>query len=201
MFEFLLALFGGISYAGKIYSDNAKVSAERLRTIKAIELNKIIGNNVKASYELQESIKGRILGGKSADKILEELHDDLRFVFGEDVDITKSFHLPIGRVGRDFIRAGSDAYWAYHLLLSHQGKVDDDTYDFGFCLGGTRTVEKDIRFCHRIEQNLNRNGAGLKLYLQPKYSTYTKSYDWNPCAKYMVFEHQLYSRALGKRLW
>jgi len=205
MFEFFIALFGGLFYTGKILSDKSKINKAEHDFNERAELDKAIRKDVEASYEQCEAVKNKLLSGKFIDEVYKELEDDFKFVYGDDFDITKGLYLCKGqKMPSSMVTTecrNRKYYWAYNLLLSHQGKADWDAFAFGFILGGIQTVEDDIRFCQRIEQNLNDNGVGLKLYLNPKYSTYTKSYDYSPCAKYMVFEHQLVRKEIGKRLW
>ena len=185
MFEFFIALFGGLFYTSKLLSDKSKINDAERSFNEGVELDKVIRKEVETSADVVESIRRKVYKTTFAD-MKDELKDDLIFVYGENYES---------------VCKGISNYWACNLLLSHIGKVDWDAFAYGFQLGGEKTVAEDIRFCQRIEQNLNNNGIGLKLYLKPKYSTYTKSYDYNPCAKHMVFEHKLFNKSLGKRLW
>jgi len=204
MFEFFLALFGGLFYSGKLSSDKSKVEKQKKSATQRIEQDADIGKRIVVTNEAKESVINRLTCGDYTEDIYEELRENLEFVF-ETSDVKKSFLVPTVKIRPDAIlRDTSNVYWAYHLLLSHIGKVDWITYSFGFQLGGEQTVNRDIRFCQRIEYNLSKCNGGyddLKLFLNPKYSTYTNDYDWKPCAKTMVFEHQLVRKELGKRLW
>lgn len=185
MFEFFIALFGGLFYTGKILSDKSKIDEAERDFNESVELDKAIRKEVEAPADVVASVKQKVYKTTFAE-LRNELKDDLMFVYGENYET---------------VCKGITNYWAYNLLLSHMGKADWDAFAFGFQLGGEKTISNDIKFCQRIEQNLNDNGVGLKLYLNPKYSTYTKSYDYSPCAKHMVFEHKLFKKSLGKRLW
>lgn len=203
MFDFFIALFGSLFYGKKIASENSKVKAFERNTKEQTELNNSIRAKIEASSELSQATKDRLLKGKCVNEIYNELKDDFKFVYGENVDIEKELRLPSNYKLTEksiFDSPNKKYYWAYNLLLSHQGKVDWRVYSYGFQLGGTNTLEIDIKFCQRIEQNLNGNNVGIKLYLKPQYSTLSETYDWSPCAKTMVFEHQLFE-GNGKRLW
>lgn len=211
MFEFFIALFGGLFYSNKFMSEKSQRREADRQFNEHWKLNESIGQMIVASPELRKEVKDRLFKLRSKtteyiDAIYDELEDDFKSVFGEDVDIRKKLRLMTGantNADKVLYNAPNRIYcWAYLLLLSHKGKVDDAlAYSHGFQLGGKDTLDRDIRFCQRIEQNLNDNGVGVRLYFEPKYSPDTKTYNHDPCAQRLVFEHQVYNKSISRRLW
>lgn len=183
--DFFIAFFGGLFYLCKIVYDKTIIQREEKKFQDYSRYDDAIRANIEASYELSESIKQKLIKTPKNDMI-DELKDDLMFVYGENYKSVCKY-VPY--------------YWAYNLLLSRLGKVDDEAFMFGFRIGGKDTFQEDIKFCQRIERNLDDHNVGLKLFLKPKYSPYTKSYDYEPYYKDMVFEYKLFDPQLGKRLW
>lgn len=211
MFEFFIALFGGLFYSGKFMSEKSQCKEADKQFNERCKLNESIGKMVVASPELQKEVRDRLFKcrGKSQEHIeaiYDELRDDFEFAFGKPVNMSEVLWLSTVanmNQGKMLYKAPNRLYcWAYKLLLSHKGKVDDTlAYSNGFQLGSKDTLERDIRFCQRIEQNLNANGVGVKLYFEPKYSPDTKTYNQDPCAQRLVFEHQVYNKSISRRLW
>lgn len=210
MFEIFIALFGGLYYSGKLISEKLQhMEAERQYNERQ-KLDESFDKMVAASPELKREVRDRLFKcyGKSQEHIeaiYDELRDDFEFAFGKPVDMSKVLCLLTMNMnqGEMLHEVPNRTYrWAYELLLSHKGKVDETlTYPFGFQLGGENTLERDIRFCQRIEHNLNVNGVGVKLYFEPRYDPYTKTYIQNPCGQRLVFEHQVYNKNNSRRLW
>ena len=210
MFEFFIALFGGLCYAGKFMSEKSQYKEADRQFNERNKLNESIGKMAVASPELQKEVRDRLFKcrGKSKEHIeaiYDELRDDFEFAFGKPVDMSKVLWLSDTNMnqGEMLYKAPNRIYcWAYELLLSHKGKVDNIlAYSHGFQLGGKDTVERDIRFCQRIEQNLNANGVGVKLYFEPTSNPYTQPSNQNPCAQQLVFEHQVYNKSISRILW
>lgn len=187
MFDFLIALFGGLYYGGKIASDRAfkQASDQRFRNYQALDAE--IRRKVEATYEEERAIKERLLCGKYADEIYDELHDDLVFIFG-DVDLRRKFYIPnkirFGELGG----VRSNTYWAFQLLLAHQGKISSVSYSCGFPLGGIDDTQERIKLCQRIEYNLQKHHSDLRLVLNVGVRDDERKY--NPCAKNMILEHK-----------
>ena len=64
MFEFFIALFGGLFYTGKILSDKSKIYKAEHDFNERAELDKAIRKEVEASYEQCEAVKNKLLSGK-----------------------------------------------------------------------------------------------------------------------------------------
>ena len=93
MFEFFIALFGGLFYFGKLMSEKSQCKeADRLYNAR-IKLDETIGNMVVASPELRKEVGDRLFKcrGKSQEyieAIYDELRDDFEFAFGKPVDMS-----------------------------------------------------------------------------------------------------------------
>lgn len=188
MFEFFLALFGGTYLGAKLLSERSAIKSFDEKCDKHRKIDEEYEQLLVAPYELREEVKKRILSGNNVNEIYEELKDDLMFVFGENY--REKFFLPWFRVYGDIGDLRHSKYWAYHLLLSHKGKVDCFTYSHGFPIGGIEDKDKNIKICQRIEYNLQLNGINTRLVMRP--GTADDERRWNPCGKDIIFEHKLY---------
>lgn len=206
MIDFFIALFGGIFYGTKLLSERLSNSEYNRRSEERKNINESMKQKIVASEELSQEAKEKafLTKGKTAEyirSVYEELEDDFKFVFGDDVDIKNLLYLDHNINYNTTLVNRSVHALAYELLLSHKGKVDWGPYIMGFQLGGSNTIERDIRFYQRLEHNLNANGAGVKFYFEPKYSPDTKKYDYDPCYRCLVLEHQVINKNVSKRLW
>lgn len=201
--DFFIALFGGIYLLWQCASDKIKSNNSKLEYESYRKYSEDIAKIVVASGEEAYEAKQRLLGGKCVDEVYDELEEDFKFVYGQDCDIRKILPLPknYSLVACPFKNYTRNDFWAYSLLLAHQGKVYKSSYDFGYQLGGIDHYKNHIKFCQLIEKHLNEHNKNLKLYLEPKYSTYTKSYNMNPMAQVVKFEHQIYKYSPKIRLW
>lgn len=189
MFDFFIALFGGLFMGKKVASDNRSVKQYERKAEDSKKMNEDFRVRVGASHELEQEIAARILSGTETDAIYTELEEDLQFILG-DASLRRKFAIPTrprhGGIGdyRD------PAYWALQLLLAHKGKVSWNAYLYGFPIGGEAEKDRNIKICQRIEYNLQANGVDVRLVLKP--GTKNDNLRWNPCGKNIIFEHQLY---------
>jgi|GEM_PF-5708778 len=179
MIDFFIALFG-VLFCGSI------ISSERISKIESSKhfqyysaFDKEIGKQIKATAEYENAVKERLLCGKFAEQIYYELRADLDFIFGK-ADIKRVFPLPRFRCNK-LGDLRSPYYWAYLLLLSHQGKILRFEYMYGFPLGGANSKEQNIRICQRIEYNLRQHHNGIRLLLNTGLIDDTSKFD--SCAK------------------
>lgn len=168
MIDFFIALFGGIFYGTKLLSERLSNSEYNRRSEERKNINKLMEQKIVASKELSQEAKEKafLTKGKTAEyirSVYEELEDDFKFVFGNDVDIKNLLYLDYN-INYDTTLVNRSVHvLAYEFLLSHKGKVDCEPYIMGFRLGGSNTIERDIKFYQRLEHNLNANGAGVIL--------------------------------------
>ena len=85
MFEFFIALFGGLFYTGKLLSDRSKINDAERSFNEGVELDKVIRKEVETSADVVESIRRKVYKTTFAD-MKDELKDDLIFVYGENYE-------------------------------------------------------------------------------------------------------------------
>ena len=95
MFEFFIALFGGLFYTGKILSDKSKINKAEHDFNERAELDKAIRKEVEAPAEVVASIKKKVYRTTFAE-LREELKDDLKFVYGENTKLYAKVYRTIG---------------------------------------------------------------------------------------------------------
>ena len=176
MFEFFIALFGGIFYGNKYSKEKSSMikADKRLEDIFIKRAN--LQKELEASNDLSDKIKNYIACGRNYDTICKELENEFKYIFGvkwKDIltippDCSCTFSLP-----------SEHGYWVYHLLLAKQGKMDNWAILSGYPIGGIKDKDMNIKFAQCIEFVLNEQGKDIKLALElDKSLNITSS---NPC--------------------
>ena len=166
MFELFIALFGGLSIAGKCACDNRKSREADYR----IEMWKQRKNDIDSRYvadlETRERIKEYIRCGKHFEDICNALCDDLRYVFG--ADWKSKLQIPKGYAWKALaLYPDRHEYWIYHLLLAKQGKIDIFVSSRGYSIGGIYSKDMCVKFAECIEGRLLNAGVkGIRLALE-----------------------------------
>lgn len=179
MFEFFIALFGGIYYLSKYTNDKAKDKAYRVKFEEKMELQKNIRTRYEADEKLCRWAKRMILSGENYDKICEWFAEDLKYTFGTDwkSKLVIPHEYPSFHSVDDFpTNIQYHITWVYHLVLAKHGKIDPSVIWNGFKLGYTdEDVHVNTRFAECVElQLLNAGVENVRFALE--LSPYTS---WN----------------------
>jgi len=188
MLEFFIALFGGTYYANKFAKERSKNKAFEKKSSEHIEFNRMLGERVRASHNLEKEVEDIINNHDEIDAVYNMIADNLLCIFGENyrMDFIISPFNTFTRTTFDI----SNGYWAKQLILSKKGKAGNYEYTFGYPLGRESEVEVSLKICRQIEKNLQDARTGLRLVLKPGVTSDPSR--WNPCGKSMIFEHQLF---------
>lgn len=166
MFEFFIALFGGLFYGNKYSNEKAKLKAFDERQ-KAYSLTRDdIEARYVANYELEKWAKDFISSGQHFEDICNWFAEDFRYVFGSDWK-NKLRIPPVYPAPRTYMEANSHGTWVYHLLLARKGKIDHGVPGFGYPIGGINEKDMTIKFAECIEgQLLNAGVRDIRLALE-----------------------------------
>ena len=132
MFEFFIALFGGLFYGNKYSNEKAKLKAYDDRQSAWMSTLESIQSRYVASAELERWAKDFILKGDHFEDICNWFAEDFRYVFG--ANWKDKLRIPPKAPVLDPKVYKNDAYsfsvpanhitWVYHLLLAKKGKID-----------------------------------------------------------------------------
>lgn len=181
MFEFFIALFGGLFYGNKYSNEKSKLKAyDERRAIHEATYNDVQSRYV-ASYETERWAKDFVSSGEHYDEICSWFAEEFRYVLGKDwkekLRIPTKF-LPMSCIyGKQYPWSMPSAHimWVYHLLLAKQGKIDHGVPGFGYPIGGINDKDTSIKFAECIEgQLLNAGVRGVRLALELDYICSTK---------------------------
>ena len=175
MFEFFIALFGGLFYGNKYSNEKAKLKAYDDRQNAWMSTLESIQSRYVASTELERWAKGFILKGDHFDDICNWFAEDFRYVFG--ANWKDKLRIPPKAPILDPKVYKNDAYsfsvpanhitWVYHLLLAKKGKIDHNIPFSGYGVGGIDDKNMTIKFAECIEgQLLNAGVRGIRLALE-----------------------------------
>lgn len=184
MFNLFIALFGGLYYAGKYAEEKSKIKATASRN----QIFETINNTVNNYNVIQEN-KPRDM--KKALSMVEEIGEDLEFVFGKDwLDIYQK-----RRIFNDFDsykllcsnyhpcdNATVDHRWtlwaiAYNIWLSKRGYITDTEYfpqthidginymkdDYPFLVDNAKEII--LKMFRVVEKNIQKKHPDLNLSL------------------------------------
>lgn len=173
MFEFFIALFGGLFYGIKYSNEKSKLkSYDEQRAIHEATYNYIQSSYV-ASYETEQWAKDFASSGEHYDEICSWFAEEFRYVLGKDwnekLRIPTKF-LPMSCIyGKQYpwLMPSAHIMWVYHLLLAKQGKIDHGVPGFGYPIGGINDKNTSIKFAECIERRLIQAGANdIRLVLE-----------------------------------
>ena len=167
MFEFFLALFGGLFYGKKYSGAKTKLKAYDDRRNVWISTLEDIQSRYVASMELERGVKDLILKGNHFEDICNWLSEDFRYVFG--ANWKDKLSIPPRAPVLDPETYKNDAYsfsipanhitWVYHLLLAKKGKIDHKIPLNGYDIGGMADKDMTIKFAECIEGRLLKAGV------------------------------------------
>lgn len=175
MFEFFIALFGGIYYGGKYAKEKSQKRASddwrknRDATIGSLRLR------YEANYELEKWAEDFVASGKHYDEICEWFADDFQYVFGNDwktklkipqQGFPTMVHL-YGKQEYHWRMPSAHVMWVCNLLLAKKGKMSYWVITWGFPVGGIYEKDMSIKFVERIERQLMNAGVqGVRFALE-----------------------------------
>lgn len=130
MFELFIALFGGLIYGSKYFSEKAKMKAYGERQAVHQAIYNDVQSRYVASYETEQWAKDFISSGEHYDDICNWFAEDFQYVLGKDwkekLHIPKKF-LPIsciyGKQSYPWSMPSAHVMWAYHLLLAKKVRL------------------------------------------------------------------------------
>lgn len=177
MFEFFIALFGGLFYLCKYCNEKFKEASfdERQMTYRAIR------NSIESRYvlndEAEREVKNFVSSGEHYDEICSLFAEEFRYVFGEDWKeklIIPKLLFPIKCTCSKKITPfplpmlpSVHSTWVYHLLLAKQGKIDHTVPGFGYPIGGIKDKDMCVKFAECIEKQLINAGVkDIRLVLE-----------------------------------
>lgn len=174
MFEFFIALFGGLFYGNKYSNEKAKLKAYDERRAAYEATYNDIQSRYVASCETERWAKDFVSSGEHYDEICSWFAEDFRYALGKDwkekLQLPTKF-LPMsciyGKQSYPWSMPSAHIMWTYHLLLAKQGKIDHCIPGFGYPIGGTNEKDMSIKFAECIEgQLLNAGVRGIRLALE-----------------------------------
>lgn len=174
MFEFFIALFGGLFYGNKYSREKSKQKAFEDKQSARMSTLESVRSRYVASTELERWAKDLILNGRNFEDICNWFAEDFRYVLGSDwkqkLRIPPNPMLHSGLSKNDaysFCIPANHIYWVYHLLLAKQGKIDHGVPSYGYSIGGINEKDMNIKFAECIEgQLLNAGVSGIRLALE-----------------------------------
>lgn len=155
MFEFFIALFGGLFYGNKFSKEKAELKAadRRIESMRA-RMN-ILQSKYGASFEFQNEVKKYISSGEHYDDICKLFQEDFRFALGEHWREILRIPKTAKEVDdADFLYPALHTYWVYHLLLTVRGKLHPTNITMGYKLGDIECCKQNVRFVECIERRL-----------------------------------------------
>ncbi len=170
MFEFFIALFGGLFYGNKYSREKAKEKEYYNERISRESLYNDILARYGASSKLESDTRELIKDTKRfKDVCFDLLSEDFFYAIGADWK-ERVFPSRIMLRPDDFKSYIPFYYisdWAYHLLLARSGKIDRMRLTNGYTIGGLDYKDIDIRFAECIEKHLINSGVqGVRLALE-----------------------------------
>lgn len=173
MFEFFIALFGGLFYGGKYSKEKSKLKDYEQRRMIYDSTYDSISSRYMASFETEHWAQDFVSSGKHYDELCDWFADDFEYVFG--TNWKEILHIPpIHPAPKTFIEISNHGTWVYHLLLAKQGKIDHGVFGYGYPIGGVNEKDMTVKFAERIERqllNAGVHGVRLALELDIKYGT------------------------------
>lgn len=181
MFEFFIALFGGLYYGGKYSREQSRDLTAQKRIENHKKQRAQIEQCFAASYQEEQEAKNYILSGDNFKDICNKFADDFKYVFGNGW--TKVLRIPPRapvldpKVYRDdafsFYIPVNHIYWVYALELASRGKVDRWMLSSGYSIGGISDSDIHIKFTQRLEMYLRRYSPDVKLVLEQTHENIT----------------------------
>lgn len=174
MFEFFIALFGGLYYGGKFAKEKSDMRAYDKRHKSWQAMRDEIERQCASTFEVEQWTQEFIASGEHYEEICEWFADDFEYALGSDWKA----RLRIPRPGvpmsalyephsTPFAVPASHAMWTYHLLLAKNGLIDRWNMTMGFPVGGIGDTDMSIKFAERIERHLiNAGVTGIRLALE-----------------------------------
>lgn len=177
MFEFFIALFGGLFYTNKYFNEKAKLKAFDFRQKEQLATLADIESKYSASLELEQWAKDFISSGDHYDEICTWFAEDFRYALGRDWKeklLIPTEFLPMTRIYRKqdypWVMPSAHVMWVYHLLLAKRGKIDHWAITSGFPIGGLSEKDMNVKFAECIEgQLMNAGVRGVRLALELDY--------------------------------
>ncbi len=158
MFEFLIALFGGLFHGVRTSNAKSKIREYDERQASITSRRDTWRYQHAANAELMKWAKEYIQSGEHFDDICQTLSGDLYYVLGKDW--REKLDIPNGsRVDYKSFVPVQHAYWIYHLLLANQGKIDSWFMSQGFTVSSLENKNRDIKFAQCIEGALLNAGV------------------------------------------
>lgn len=198
MFEFFIALFGGLFYGVKGF--NERCETNRYKNLKETcrQVDDIVTN---PDFEHKSHPKGN----KEAWEMLLSIQDDIEEIFGEQwMSLFKKYdYYSIKQLDKTPGHSGFCQIWrlAFEVWLSNRGYIPwlRDYYDTKFYFREAEQEELDVRAinlrtCKIIERNMQANHPTLPLRLWVSLDTEPTVLRW---------EHRIrsYDGTLLRRLW
>lgn len=168
MFEFFIALFGGLFYGNKFHQEKVELKEADRRIEKMRTQISVLQKKYGASFEFQNEVKRYISSGKHYDDICNLLQEDFRFALGEhwkDIICLPKTEKEVDE--SDFLYPESHTFWVYHLLLTVRGKLHPTNITSGYSLGNIDCCKQNVRFMECIERRLRtRDIEDVKFVLE-----------------------------------
>ncbi len=194
--EFLFALFGGLFVAYKIGSSQAK-DKERTSQIRSWSENNAEMRKKYVDRNTERIIIHNINSGENSEKIINELKDELVYVFGDDYK--EKFCLPDGYCVscndyyfNDLNDPNSAPYWAIRLLLAKRGLIHSFDYECGVGIRAYKFRHNPLyqKMLRCLEKNYSDaghpelkfifvgDGCNYLRYMHQSVGKYTRPDDW-----------------------
>lgn len=174
MFEFFIALFGGLFYGGKYINETqALKNCDKQRELHALTYNDIQTRYV-ADLQTEHEVRDFISSGKHFEDLCNWFQDDFRYVFGDTwrdkLQIPPKhpvLNFKFYKKDDLFSLPNNHITWVYHLLLAKQGKIDHKVLSNGYPIGGVNEKDITVKFAECIERQLLNSGVqGIRLVLE-----------------------------------
>lgn len=170
MFNFFIALLGGLYYGGKHTHEKSKLNKYNQSANKRQKEYERLRALLCTTPKREREVKDYISCGDNYEKICDDFQNDFEFIFGSDwrksfrlipYDYTLSMrysHLP----GFNYTQ------WVYRLILASKGYIDNLELNTGYDIGSIKKAgsDMDTKFVQCIEQYLKRNGKNVSFVLQ-----------------------------------
>lgn len=164
MFEFFIALFGGLFYGGKMVQESSNNRAFDKHMDVVRDWDNLLGTNGFHSKAAMD-IENKLQNPKERAELLETIKDEMEFVFGD----AWRYDLPPYKNSADTVSI-TESPWGliYRILLSKEGQLGfgDTTYNFWWCFD-EMLIKRIIKACIIIERNIKQYYPELSLLYMP----------------------------------